>query len=31
MEASSMTDEERTRLITVMDYVNAHYNGKHKP
>ena len=26
MEASSMTDEERTRLITVMDYVNAHYN-----
>ena len=21
-----MTDEERTRLITVMDYVNAHYN-----
>nr|WP_308626823.1 AraC family transcriptional regulator [uncultured Eisenbergiella sp.] len=25
-EASSMTDEERTRLITVMDYVNAHYH-----
>ena len=24
-EASSMTDEERARLITVMDYVNAHY------